>query len=182
MMRKTPQAVSAVLELPTIWAKDVSLVPFLPAWVPMAWEWLNEDQNANMDDYGPKTLAEFSADLLKRHTAGQVIIGVRHGGTPVGIIGFQPVTPWLGHFTGICFAKAVHGKGVAFEAIQSLLKALWLDGYQKVEAQFFADNLRIARLFSKLGAHDEGMRYGHTLRGGRPVDLKLMGFCRLRKF
>lgn len=161
---------------------DLSLVPFLPAWVPSAWEWLHEDEKSNLDDYGPKTLEKFSADLLRRHQAGQVIIGVLFEDNPVGIIGFQPVTPRLGHFSGICFAKHAQGHGIGTRAVGMLMEALWQDGYEKIEAMFFADNDRVASMFRKLGAHDEGLLFEHTLRNGIPVDVKLMGFCRSRGF
>jgi len=161
-------------------AEDVSLVPFQPAWVPMAWEWMNESPGASFDDYGQSTLGEFSEQLLQRHQMGHIIIGVLSGGVPVGIIGFQPVTPRLGEFAGICFAKHVHGKGIATAALSLMLQSLWVEGYEKIEAMFFADNERIAKLFRRLGAHDEGLLFEHTVRGGQPIDCKLMGFVRSR--
>lgn len=161
-------------------AGDVSLVPFQPAWIPLAWEWLHEFPEANFDDYGPKTLQEFAGDLLERVQGGQLIIGVVSGGVTVGIIGFQPLTERLGKFAGICFSKAVHGQGIAFSAVKMMLETLWVEGYEKIEMKFFADNERIANLFHKLGAHDEGMLFEHTLRGGRAIDCKLMGFVRSR--
>jgi RimJ/RimL family protein N-acetyltransferase len=153
------------------------LVPFNAEWVPLAWKWMNQSP-MNFDDYGPKTIEEFSADLLKRHQAGQIIVAVLLAGEPVGIIGFQPVTPRLGHFSGICFAAHAQGNGLGTEATRTFIEALWLDGYEKIEAMFFAENERVAAMFRKLGAHDEGLLYEHTLRAGRPVDMKIVGLLK----
>lgn len=171
---------TALVEPIEITAGEVSLIPFQPTWIPLAWEWLNQDPSANFDDYGPKTVEEFADDLLRRHQAGQILVGVLKGNSPVGIMGFQPVTERLGHFAGICFAKHAQGKGVGTIAVGLMLLALWKEGFEKVEAMFFADNERVAGLFRKLGAHDEGLLFEHALRNGQPVDVKLMGFVKGR--
>lgn len=157
---------------------DVSLVPFPPASIPDAWRWLNEFPKSTLDDYGPKTEKEFAVDLLRRVKSGQIVLGAKHQGVCVGIIGFQQVTPRMGHFAGICFSKEVHGKGVARAALSLLMNTLWAAGLEKIEAVHFADNQRIFRLLCKLGGFSEGLLLKHALRDGRAIDCRVVGFLR----
>lgn len=160
----------------------ISLVPFQANWIPMAWEWLHEAPQFNFDDYGPKTLEEFYADLMRRVQSGQSIIGIVRSGEPVGMVGFHGVTPRLGHFAGLCITRTARHQGVGTQALGMLIKSFWAEGLEKIEAMFFSDNVIAEALFRKLGAHDEGILREHALRGGRTVDVKLMGFCRSRGF
>ncbi len=171
---------TALVEPVEIASGDVSLVPFQPAWIDMAWEWLNQDRHVNFDDYGPRTVEEFADNLLSRVERGQTIMAVLKGGVPVGMIGFQPVTERLGQFAGICIAKQAQRKSVGTIAVGILLLSLYSEGFEKIEAAFFADNEGVEALFRKLGAREEGILLEHTLRGGKPVDMKLMGFLKGR--
>lgn len=157
---------------------EVELQPFPPKATEKAWAWLNEFPKYNFDDDGPTSLNEFKMSLLWRVQHGQTIIGVIHESECVGLIGIERKTERRAEFCGICFSKAVHGKGVAAEALRILFRTLWADGVDKVEAQFFADNYRVARFFHKLGAKSEGVRRAHTLRGGKAVDCRLVGWTK----
>lgn len=157
----------------------VSLVPFPVASIEDAWGWLNEFPKANFDDDGPKSLEDFKAGLLWRVQNHHAIIGVLHAGACVGIIGMKQVSPQRAEFSGICFSKAVHGKGIAFAALSQLIAALWQDeGMRKIEAKHFADNQRVARLFAKLGGRFEGLLRQHVTRNGVPIDCKLVGWIK----
>lgn len=151
----------------------VELVPFPVVWLPEAWRWLNEDRDANFDDSGPMTAAHFTRELRLRLEREQVY-GVTADGRAVGFFGYQPITPRLGTFHGICFTRRVCGTGIPADAIGQFLEARFANGVEKICASFFADNLRVARFFQKLGAVSEGLHRKHTVRHGVPIDVALV--------
>lgn len=134
-----------------------------------AWEWMNEFPLANLDDYGPKSYEEFEQDMLARLKT-EVISGVKHRDKLVGIIGYLPITSRYGMFHGICFSKAVHGQGVASQAVRKFVANLFANGVEKISASYFADNRRVRRLLGNIGAVDEGYMRRQTTQKGKPVD------------
>ena len=154
----------------------VKLIPFPPGMVGEAWKWMHEFPAANFDDDGPKTLADFSAQLLASVQRGSNIIGVEHDGKTVGIVRLTRLNSRLAMFGGICFSKEVHGKGIARAALEQVIAILWLDGIEKIIAQYFADNQRVRSFLAKLGAKDEGFHRKHAKRGGKIIDVRSIAF------
>jgi RimJ/RimL family protein N-acetyltransferase len=148
--------------------------PFPKESLPLAWEWLQESPERNFDDYGPRTFAEFEKEMARRLERGERTWGAEQDGRMVGIIGYAPITSRWGCFHGICFAKAVCGTAVTRIAVGRVLRELFDSGVQKVSASYFADNLRVARFLSDLGAVDEGYLRKQTLRDGEPLDMRLV--------
>jgi RimJ/RimL family protein N-acetyltransferase len=141
---------------------------------PMIWDWLNEFPLRNFDDFGPKTLAEFTRVLQRRIDNERVWIAFVQR-EPAGIIGYASVNSYCGHFHGICFAKKWHGQGVARAAVSKVIDEVFLmSDKQKISASFFRDNHRIQRFLRTLGFKFEGLLTAQTLRGGQPVDMLLM--------
>lgn len=159
---------------------QLSLQPFPAESIPLLWEWMHEYPKANLDDYGPRTLEEFRMYLLGRAQAGTKTLGVKVDGEFVGAIAVLQLDR-IAFFRGICFAKAVHGKGVAPHAVGLVLQAHWEEGFRKVGAEFMADNRRVRDFLEKLGAVDEGYFKAETMRGGRPVDVRRVAFFAPKK-
>lgn len=141
-----------------------------------AWGWLQEYPECNFDDAGPRTFEVFRDEVAKRRQSGELIFGVELGGELCGLIGVNLGNGRVAMFHGICFAKRVHGQGVASQAVRELISNLWEIGYEKVQACFFADNGRVHEFLLDLGAIEEGYLRRHTVRGGRPLDMRLVAF------
>ncbi len=152
------------------------LAPFPDdGWVDL-WAWMEEFPEMNWDDYAPRDCASFVAEMRRRVASGERIWGVIAGGDLCGAIGYAPVTPRMGWFHGVCFARRAHGRGIAREAVGRVIEELRCEGVEKINAAFFDDNVRVHHLFRTLGATDEGLFRAQTLRAGAPVDMKVVGF------
>lgn len=147
--------------------------PAPPAWMPLLWGWIQECPDANLDDYGPKSLEAFCQEMQRR-AAIERTWAVSLYDRPAGVIAYLPCREYVGMFHGICFAQNVCGTGLAHEAVERVLAQLWREGVEKVSAAFFADNERVFRFLVKLGAEYEGVLKAQTRRGGQPVDTVLM--------
>ena len=142
--------------------------------VDLAWQWLREFPGSNFDDYGPRSKAEFAVSVAERVRGGELIVTVLADEQPVGLIGYMPITERLGSFHGICFAKRVHGTGVAKRAVEMFLADLFSAGVEKVVATYFADSVNVGRLLQSVGAVEEGLLRRQTLRDGKPIDMCLI--------
>ncbi len=157
---------------------EVTLCSPLPqSWLPLVWEWLNEDPSANFDDFGPKDAESFELEMTGRSQRERTW-GVMADDAPCGAIAVLPVTPRLVQTHGVVFASSAHGRGVAREALKQVLCELWAGGVEKVSATYFSDNPKIRRCLAALGAVDEGRLIAHTVRGGIPIDLQMVAFFR----
>lgn len=139
------------------------------------WAWLHEYPDNNFDDFGTRNFVEFCCEIDRRAEMEDTFL-VRSHGAPVGAIGYIGLNSHLGMFHGICFAKAVHGKGIAAEAVKAVLNRAFSTGVYKVSAEIHADNLQVWAFLKKLGAAQEGLMIGHTLRNGKPIDKRLVSF------
>lgn len=156
---------------------SVALVPATIAWSDQMWAWMQEAPDLNLDDSGPQT-AEAFADELTRRLHTEWVWGVTWQDQPVGAIGVALPTARVAWFHGIVFTQAVHGLGVSQTAVLDVLGGLWDLGVAKVSASYFADNVRVGRFLSRLGAQPEGLLKQQTTRHGQPVDLQLVAFFR----
>jgi RimJ/RimL family protein N-acetyltransferase len=156
-------------------APDRSLCLFPLAALPDAWKWLNEFPARNFDDYGATSLAEFTAAMEQRAIT-ETIVGVLEAGELVGIMAYLPLSPRSGALHGVCFAKRVHGTGIAAWGLRTLLSELFRGGIEKVSASYFADNGRVRSFLAKCGAVDEGLLKAQTLRNGKAIDMWLVAF------
>lgn len=148
----------------------------LRTWLPLLWQWMNENRAMNFDDSGPRTYDAFARLMQARLLSRELLWGVRLEGIPVGVIGYDPVHPQCGMFHGICFTQHAHGTGVAFEAVRAVLADRFADGVETIRATFFADNRRVTRFFEKLGAVHEGLLDATTRRDGVPVAVRVMAW------
>lgn len=158
---------------------DIKLVtPFPRSRYPDLWGWLQEFPKQNFDDGGPRTLGQFEKWMDARVSyGGHTVYEVVSARQTVGAIGmiFGSKTA---KFCGICFSKAVHGTGVAREAVGAVLDKAFARGAHVVIAEYFADNIAIRKFFQKMGARDVGEFMGFSMRGGEPVKCKRVAFYR----
>lgn len=99
---------------------------------------------------------------------------VRKDGQLAGIIGYLPITDRLGTFHGICFARSAWGRETTMTAVCSVIAQLFKEGVKKICASYFADNEKIRRFLSDLGAEDEGLLHAHTMRDGIPISMRVV--------
>jgi RimJ/RimL family protein N-acetyltransferase len=85
---------------------------------------------------------------------------------PVGFLGYAPVNHDTGMLHGVCFAKAVHGTGLAARSLTAVLVELARQNVRKVSASYFADNQRVRRFLQRQGFVDEGFLVNQTRRHG----------------
>jgi RimJ/RimL family protein N-acetyltransferase len=139
--------------------------PFPVAWAAQLYGWMLEDWDANVSDEGPQNLDDVTADLMQRQ-AEQTWAAVTETGQPVGFIGYAPVNHEVGMLHGVCFAKAVHGTGMAGIAFAAVLVELARQNVRKVSANYFEDNTRVRRFLQRQGFVDEGFLVHQTRRHG----------------
>lgn len=95
-----------------------------------------------------------------------------------GIVAYLPITPRMGTFHGICFAKGHCLPKEKREAVRTILKEIFDSGIEKICASYFADNSKIERFVKDLGAVRESYFSRHTLRNGQPLDMVQVAFFR----
>ena len=144
--------------------------PFQGDALEQLWEWLLEYPEANFDDYGPKTFAEFCSSIANR-SQHERMWQVKKDGTPCGVVRYFPVTDRLGSLHGICFAKGICSRQEKREAVRFVLAEIFAGGVEKICAGYFADNMKIAKFLSDLGAVREGYFAHHTMRNGQQLDM-----------
>lgn len=158
----------------------LTLTPFDLERTSLLFAWLQEYPAANFDDYGPKDAETFLIEIERRIEVGERLWGVRKDGGLCGAIGYQPLSPRCGMFHGIVFPKGRLTRTEKRAAVSLLLTDLFASGVEKVSATYFADNLKIHQFLKDLGAVGEGLLRKQTLRGGLPVDLRLIAIFKDR--
>ena len=149
---------------------SVGRFPFEGDVLERTWEWLNEFPEANFDDYGPKTFSDFCTHVAGRSQHERMWL-IKKDGTPCGVVRYFPVTDRLGSMHGICFAKGFCSSEQKREAVRCILDEIFSSGVDKICAGYFADNMRISKFLSDLGAVREGYFSRHTLRQGQQLDM-----------
>jgi RimJ/RimL family protein N-acetyltransferase len=139
--------------------------PFPVEWAVYLYGWMREDWDANVSDEGPQTLEDVQAELMQRERE-QTWGVMTDTAQPVGFIGYAPVNHDTGMLHGICFAKVVHGTGVAGIALAAVLVELARQNVRKVSASYFEDNQRVRRFLQRHGFVDEGFLVHQTRRHG----------------
>lgn len=153
-------------------AAEFSVYEMLPP-LRLLWSWLNQFPDNNFDDFGPKSFQQLDQSLHKKHKAGVEFRSVYVAGEYVGCYGLLLADSGVAYFSGVCFDKAVHGKGIASTAIEGTLRKYFQErGCRKVVAEFFAHNARIERFFARMGGYVEGTFAAETLQHGKPVTVR----------
>jgi len=151
--------------------------PFPEYAVPRVWRWIQEFRNRVADDYAPRDVAGFMADWRARQ-AQERTWAVFRDYELGGLVSFQQLSPVLG--TSHClFKKTFWGWQTTVPALELIYREIFEHSTtQKITAAVFRDNASIVGLARRLGAKTEGVLRSHTLRGGRLVDMVVLGLLK----
>lgn len=147
--------------------------PFPLHAVPRIWTWAEEFRHQVMDDFGPKSLAEFVTDWEMKAELRESW-AIEHNGEIGGMVCVDRVSPVLGHVQSIT-KRAFWGAEKMLEPMREIYGHAFALGYQKIYSLTFTDNSNVIHLARKLGATREGKLRQHTIRNGKLVDMLIMG-------
>jgi len=152
---------------------DVTIGPFPLSAAPRVWLWMNDFRWRVADDFGPQTLEEFVEQCMLRSRTEQQW-AVYRDGEICGFITFEPVNPVSGQ-AHCLFRKDFWGRGTTETALRMVAREIFSGGVKKISMTIFSDNKAIKALLLKLGARQEGLLRQQTVRGGKPVDMVVLG-------
>jgi RimJ/RimL family protein N-acetyltransferase len=151
------------------------LRPFPKKAYGLLWNWILQFPDNSLDDYGPQTLQDFRR-LMASRARTERTWAVESGGKLCGSVAYLPYNRRSGAFHGICFDRSIHGTGIAHAAVAAIIDEIFAGGVEKISAGYFADNQQVHKFLGGLGAVEEGLMRQHTLRGGTPLDMRLVAF------
>ncbi len=149
------------------------ITPFPIHAVPRIWTWTEEFRHQVTDDFGPKSLAEFMADWEAK---GELRLSwaIVHEGEIGGLVCVDRVSPVLGAVQFIT-KRSFWGSEKILPPIRAAYAAAFATGIQKLYSAVFIDNANVIHLARLLGAVREGRLRNHTMRGGKPADMLVLG-------
>jgi RimJ/RimL family protein N-acetyltransferase len=120
--------------------------------------------------------ARMIAEMTDPAEPGWYQYAIDRDGTVLGDIGVNTHENLMQADLGYTLATAHQGHGYATEAVQRMLRHLFLDrGLHRVSAECDARNERSAKLLARLGFRQEGLRVQHTWIKGEWTDDLLFG-------
>ncbi len=147
--------------------------PFPFRALPQAWRWLDECRDMVADDFAPQTLDEF-VDMWDSRPE-RLTWAVSRDGELGGIMSAAPISPivWDMH---LVFSRAFWGQETTRYALSLALDEVFRErGACKISAAVFPRNHALLGMIRSIGATKEGLLRGHTLKGGKPVDMVIVG-------
>lgn len=149
--------------------------PFPVFALPRAWAWMQEFRSRVCDDFSPQDLAEFMAqwDAQERNPE-RVTFAVERDGEIGGLVTVTRLSPVLADIH-LIFKREFWGHETTATALRIVLHEVFQRGIRKVTSLAFRDNHALIGLACKLGAVKEGVLREQTMRGGKPVDMVIVG-------
>jgi L-amino acid N-acyltransferase YncA len=141
--------------------------------------WLNSPRDPNFDDFADSDPAGVETALAVKSGCGQTF-ALTPDGTPIGFLAFAPASPVMGFFAGMVIAPEQRGRGLGSDFLANVVFELRSQGFRKLSALFFADNVAIANTFRSVGAVEEGYLRRAAVRGGELIDMRLWSFTETR--
>jgi RimJ/RimL family protein N-acetyltransferase len=151
--------------------------PFPFEALPRVWAWIAPFRERICDDFSPQTQDAFVAGMAAKWQGYAATWAIRAGGELGGLVTFERLTPHLGT-AHIVVKHDFHGKGVAVRAARIAVSEMFALGIGKLALYPLEGNLALGSLHANLGAKREGCLKGHTLRGGKPIDVWVYGLSR----
>jgi RimJ/RimL family protein N-acetyltransferase len=145
------------------------------AW-PEVWGWMRDIRNRIVDDFGPQTLSEFVTWALRMSERSRTW-GVWREGELGGLIVFARESPMMGA-THVVFRKSFWGPTTTLTALHAVYRQVFDSGITKICGVVFKDNHAVRALARRGGGREEGVLTGQTMRGGKPVDMVMLGMTR----
>lgn len=146
---------------------DVEVVSPFPeyAW-PLVWQWIQTFRARVCDDFAPLTCAGFVSQMTALKARTWAVYRDEELGGVIVIEGDSPHRA-----TAHCiFSRAFWGRETTLPAMRAVGEQVFAGSLGKVMMFPFSDNHQMRALNRELGAVEEGILKGHTLRGGKPVD------------
>jgi RimJ/RimL family protein N-acetyltransferase len=140
------------------------------------WHWLNTPREPNFEDGAAEDFETFRAELETR-AANEKTFALHDAiaGKPIGFIGFARLGK-DGLFRGVVIAPERRGQGLGAAFLRLVARTLRAQGFGRLSALFFADNIAIRETFRRAGAVEEGLLEGVAMRGGKATDMRLWSF------
>jgi RimJ/RimL family protein N-acetyltransferase len=149
--------------------------PFPSFAIPRVWNWTQEFRDRIADAFAPKTLEAFVALWESMDRAGRKRWAVYRDGELCGVITAQRLSPIVSDAHCV-FAKRAWGVETTLASLRIVFAELFSDGTTtKISSMLFADNRSIIGLIRKLGGAVEGRLVNQTMRGGKLVDMVVIG-------
>lgn len=150
------------------------------AW-PEVWVWMESFRHRIVDDFGPQTLeawVEFGLAMGARSRTWAVYRGEELG----GLITFDRHSPVMGTSFAM-FKRSFWGRATTDAALRAVYGGLFAEGaapprLQKIASVVFEDNHAMRDLSRRGGGKEEGLLREHAMRGGKPVNMVLIGMTR----
>jgi RimJ/RimL family protein N-acetyltransferase len=138
---------------------------------------MSEFRDRVADDYAATTLDAFMLDWQRRAAAGQQSWAIYRDGELGGLVTLDLANPGVGS-THCLFVKRMWGQETTLPALREVYRLIFETGLRKLLAFVFDDNWQIKAIARKLGARREGFLRQQTMRGGKPVDMVILGLLR----
>lgn len=126
------------------------------------------------DDFGPKTMAEYVTLCLTRDGRSW---GVWADGELCGVVVYEPLSAVTGN-SHFYFRKDYWGREVTEAALRLVSAEIFAGGVNKICGCPFRDNNAVISVSMAIGAKREGVLRQQTRRGGRFVDVVVMGLLK----
>src|ERR1700683_3689485 len=147
------------------------------SFVPRVWAWTEPFQNRVRDDFSPKTIEQFLDEWEAAEAGGRESWSVTRDGELGGMIQSTRCSPILAD-VGCVFKPSFWGQATTKPAMETVLTEIFSTGILKITSSAFRDNAAVIGLLKNLGGKTEAVLEGHTLRGGRLVDVVIISLTK----
>lgn len=138
------------------------------------WRWIGEFKHRMADDSFPETLDAFIDRWDSFEKAGRKSWGIRKAGE-FGGVAVSNVTGMVTRDIHCIFRKDFWGRETTLPALTLIFEEMFSGGTEKLSTMAFADNNSMAWLMRAMGATKEGLLKNQTRRGGKLVDMVMLG-------
>lgn len=150
--------------------------PFPAAAWPRVWQWIADFRRSVADDFAPATCSAFVEQQLARAEHSRTW-AVYHDAELCGLVAYEPVSPVTG-MTHAMFRKDFWGHAITETALRMVYAEIFAGGARRIFGTPFTTNHASNALAMRLGFKKEGVLRKHTLRGGKPADMIVLGLLK----
>ncbi len=158
--------------------------PFPKFSLPAVWRWVQASRDRIADDFFAKDLDQFVDWWEEREARGRLSWAVKRSNQIGGVITAEK-NGGISYDLHCVFHRDFYGHTTTVAALELVVDRLFApppEGYgaEKISTAAFADNLSLSGIVKALGGSREGTQHGQTRRGGRLVDIALLGLQKER--
>jgi RimJ/RimL family protein N-acetyltransferase len=149
------------------------------SFAPRVWAWTEPFQNRVRDDFSARTIEQFLEEWEAAEARGRESWSVSRDGELGGVIQCTRYSPILADIHCV-FKPSFWGQATTKPAMERVLGEIFSTGALKVTSSPFRDNAAVIGLLKNLGGKTEAVLEGHTIRGGRLVDVVIISVTKER--